>query len=133
MCSDWESKQRHFGLQAGPQSTAPHHPGHIAYFLKASICDLVFFELCKLLFLLLVAHLIFLLFDLCLELSFLQRSVLITFFDAMSMCLIVAFSCSLALSFWSVFVLGGVFLVYFSVPFLLFPFLCLYKSCAGNF
>ena len=26
-CSDWESNQRPFGLQAGTQSTEPHHPG----------------------------------------------------------------------------------------------------------
>ena len=28
MCSDWESKQRPFGSQAGAQSTKPHQSGH---------------------------------------------------------------------------------------------------------
>ena len=29
MCSDWESNQQPFRLQAGTQSTEPHQPGHI--------------------------------------------------------------------------------------------------------
>ena len=34
MCSDWESNQRPFGLQAGTQSTEPHKPGLIKYLKK---------------------------------------------------------------------------------------------------
>lgn len=89
------------------------------FFLKASICELFFFELYKLLFLLLVAHPLVLLVCLCLELLFFQRYSLITFFDAIHM-----FDYSFQLLFGIVF-LVSCFLFYsicFSVPFFLFPF-----------
>ena len=37
MCSDQESNQRPFGSQAGAQSTEPHQPGLIFFFLIGSI------------------------------------------------------------------------------------------------
>lgn len=91
----------------------------------AVVCFFIplFFELYKILFhLLLAAPLIFfLLLYLCFELLFcnsaliLQKYLLITFFDVMSTYLIMVFSCSVAVSFWSL-----VFVRCFSVPFLLF-------------
>ena len=32
VCPDWESNWRPLGLQAGTQSTEPHHPGLFLYF-----------------------------------------------------------------------------------------------------
>ena len=37
MFPDWESNQRPFGLQVGPQSTEPHQPGLLFQFKKAMV------------------------------------------------------------------------------------------------
>ena len=37
MCSDWESNQRPYGLQAGTQSTEPHQPGLDRHYIKHCI------------------------------------------------------------------------------------------------